>query len=69
VVLVRSALHMFLCACPQQGQGLGLELVEPLQDQPHLTRRPPMGEEKRDDGVGDPFKLLLENPSCDRGTI
>jgi hypothetical protein len=39
---------------------LGLEPVEPLQDRPRRTRRPPMGEEKRDDGVGDPFKLLLE---------
>jgi hypothetical protein len=39
---------------------LGLEPVEPLQDRPRRTRRPPMGEEKRDDGAGDPFKLLLE---------
>jgi hypothetical protein len=39
---------------------LGLEPVEPLQDQPLQTRRPPMGEEKRDDGAGDPFKFLLE---------
>jgi hypothetical protein len=39
---------------------LGLDLVEPLQDQPHKPRRTPMGEEKKDEGVGDPIKLLLE---------
>jgi hypothetical protein len=39
---------------------LGLELVEPLQDQPHKPRRPPMVEEKKDEGAGDPFKILLE---------
>jgi hypothetical protein len=31
-----------------------------LQDQPRRTLRPPMGEEKRDNGVGDPFKLFLK---------
>jgi len=39
---------------------LGLELVEPLQDQPHKSRRPPMADEKKDEGVGDPIKILLE---------
>jgi hypothetical protein len=39
---------------------LGLDLVEPLQDQPRKPRRPPMGEEKKDEGAGDPIKLLLE---------
>jgi hypothetical protein len=39
---------------------LGLDLVEPLQDQPRKPRRPPMGEEKKDEGVRDPIKLLLE---------
>jgi hypothetical protein len=39
---------------------LGLELVEPLQDCPHQPRRPPMVEEKKDEGVGDPFKIFLE---------
>jgi hypothetical protein len=29
---------------------LGLDLVEPLQDQPRKPRRPPMGEEKKDEG-------------------
>jgi hypothetical protein len=38
---------------------LGLKVVEPLQDHPHRSRRPPMVEEKRDDGVGYPFKLFL----------
>ena len=39
---------------------LGLELVEPLQDQPHKSRRPPMADEKKDEGAGDPIKILLE---------
>ena len=39
---------------------LGLDLVEPLQDQPHKPRRPPMAEEKKDEGAGDPIKILLE---------
>ena len=39
---------------------LGLDLVEPLQDQPRKPRRPPMGEEKKDEGAGDPIKILLE---------
>jgi hypothetical protein len=39
---------------------LGLDLVEPLQDQPRKPRRPPMGEEKKDEGARDPFKMFLE---------
>ena len=39
---------------------LGLELVEPLQDQPCQSRRPPMVDEKKDEGAGDPIKILLE---------
>ena len=39
---------------------LGLDLVEPLQDQPHKPRRPPMAEEKKDEGAGDPIKIFLE---------
>jgi hypothetical protein len=39
---------------------LGLDLVEPLQDQPRKPRRPPMGEEKKYEGAGDPIKMLLE---------
>ena len=35
---------------------LGLNLVEPLQDQPRKHRRPPMAEENKDEGVGDPIK-------------
>jgi hypothetical protein len=41
-------------------KGLGLNLVEPSQDQPRKPRRPPMGEENKDEGAGDPIKLLLE---------
>eukprot|EP00253_Pinus_taeda_P029071 PITA_29071 len=39
---------------------LGLELVEPLQDQPRKPRRPPMADEKKEEGIGDPIKILLE---------
>ena len=39
---------------------LGLDLVEPLQDQPCKPRRVPMGDEKKDKGAGDPIKILLE---------
>jgi hypothetical protein len=39
---------------------LGLDLVEPLQDQPRKPRRLPMGNEKKDKGAEDPIKILLE---------
>ena len=39
---------------------LGLDLVEPLQDQPRKSRRPPMGDENKDEGAEDPIKMLLE---------
>ena len=39
---------------------LGLDLVEPLQDQPCKSRQPPMREKKKDEGVEDPIKMLLE---------
>jgi len=39
---------------------LGLELVEPLQYQPHKSQQPPMADEKKDEGVGDPIKIFLE---------
>ena len=39
---------------------LGLDLVEPLQDQPCKSRQPPMGKKKKDGGAEDPIKMLLE---------
>ena len=39
---------------------LGLELVEPLQDQPRKSRRSPMADENKDEGAGDSIKILLE---------
>ena len=39
---------------------LGLDLVEPLQDEPHKPRWPPMAEEKKYEGAGDLIKILLE---------
>jgi len=53
---------VFLCMSATRSgyKELGLELVEPLQDQPRKSRRPPMADEKKDEGVGDPIKILLE---------
>ena len=39
---------------------LGLDPVEPLQDQPHKPRRPPMADKKKDEGAGYLIKILLE---------
>ena len=39
---------------------LGIDLVKPLQDQPCKSRRLSMGDEKKDEGSGDPIKILLE---------
>ena len=53
---------VFLCMSPTRSgyEELGLDLVEPLQDQPHKPQQHPMVEEKKDEGVGDPFKMLFE---------
>ena len=39
---------------------LGLDLVEPLQDQPRKSWRPPMGEKNKYKGAEDPIKMLLD---------
>ena len=39
---------------------LGLELVSLEERNSHTPKRPPMVGEKKDDGTGDPFKLLIE---------
>jgi hypothetical protein len=39
---------------------LRLELVEPLQDQPHRAQRKPTREKKKYDGARHPFKMFLE---------
>ena len=39
---------------------LGLDLVEPLQDQPHKPWRSSMGHEKKYEGVGYIIKIFLE---------
>ena len=53
---------VFLCMSPIMlgYKELGLELVKPLQDQPRKSRWPPMADEKKDEGIGDPIKILLE---------
>ena len=39
---------------------LGLELVEPLEDQPHKSQLLTMANEKKYEGARDPIKILLE---------
>jgi hypothetical protein len=39
---------------------LGIEPIEPLPDRLHQARQQPMGDEKKDDGVGNPIKMLLK---------
>jgi hypothetical protein len=39
---------------------LGLEPIEALQYRSRRTQQKPMGDEKKDDEVGDPFKMFLE---------
>ena len=39
---------------------LGLGMVEPLQDHPRKSRRPPMGDENKYEGTKYPIKMLLE---------
>jgi hypothetical protein len=47
---------------------LGLKLVSLEDNHSRLPNQPPMVEEKRDDRVGDLFKTLFEEPSCEKGT-
>jgi hypothetical protein len=39
---------------------LGLELVSLEDRSSHMPKRPPMVGENKYDGIGDPFKLLIE---------
>ena len=39
---------------------LGLEPIDPLQYRSRQAQQKTMGDKKKDDGVGDPFKMLLE---------
>ena len=39
---------------------LGFDLVKPLQDHPHKSRLPPMGDEKKDEGAEDHIKISLK---------
>jgi hypothetical protein len=38
----------------------GLEPINSLQDRSHRAWKQPMGDEKKDDGEGDPFKNFLK---------
>ena len=57
-----SSFSIFPCMSPTRlgYKELGFDLVEPLQDQPRKPRQPPMAKEKKDEGAGDPIKILLE---------
>jgi hypothetical protein len=39
---------------------LGLKPIDPLQYWSCQAQQKPMGDEKKYDGAGDPFKMLLE---------
>ena len=47
------ALSLFFSSCPQRGQGIRSSTSQP--------RRPPLAEGKKDEGAGDPIKILLED--------
>ena len=61
-IIAIFSFSFFLCMSPMRSgyKDLGLNLVEPLQDHPYKPRLPPMAEEKKDEGAGDPIKILLE---------
>ena len=63
VVSERSTFFsILLCMSPTRSRykDLGLDLVEPLQDQTRKPRWTAIGDEKKDEGAGDPIKILLE---------
>jgi hypothetical protein len=49
-------------------KNLGLEPVKPLQDQSCQAQKKPMGDENKDNGAGDPFKMLLEEALSRKGS-
>ncbi|MCY6524878.1 hypothetical protein, partial [Actinobacillus pleuropneumoniae] len=53
---------VFLCMSLTRSRykELGIELVEHLQEQPHKSRQTPIADEKKDEGAGDPIKILIE---------
>ena len=53
VVSERSALSLFFFSCPQHGQG--------IRSSTSQSQQPPMAEWKKDEGAGDPIKILLED--------
>ena len=61
---IRAVCFFSILLCMSQMRSgykeLGLDLVEPLQDQPRKPRWMPMGDEKKDEGAGDPIKIFLE---------
>ena len=55
---------IFLCMSQTRSgyKELRLDLLEPLQYQPHKPQKPTMVEEKKDEGEGDSFKKkILKN--------
>ena len=48
---------------------LGLEPIEPLQDQAQRARQQPKGGKNKDDGVGDLIKMLLKDRKLQASTV
>jgi hypothetical protein len=61
-VMLLNMDYFSLCMSPTRFgyNKLGLEPIDPLQDRSCRARKQPMGDEKKDDGAGDPIKMLLE---------
>jgi hypothetical protein len=57
-------LFIYFCLCMSPTifgyKKLGLEPINPLQYQSCRAQQQPMGDKNKDDGVGDPIKMLLE---------
>jgi hypothetical protein len=63
VVSERSALHLFFFVhVPDKiwVQEVGTRTSRAFARSVTRARQQPMGDEKKDDGAGDPFKMLLE---------
>ena len=61
-IRVVFSFSILLCMSPTRlrYKELGIDLVEPLQDQPRKARQAPMGDKKKDEGARYPIKILLK---------
>jgi hypothetical protein len=70
VVSEWSALHLFFFVhVPDKiwVQEVGTRTNRVVARSVTPSPKKPMGDENKDDGVGDPFKMLLEEALCDKG--